>query len=57
MTVDALDGRELQGYVSSVALELQSIGTGDEHYPIALDLVDVPASIRPGMVVRVHLPE
>jgi multidrug efflux pump subunit AcrA (membrane-fusion protein) len=57
MTVDALDGRELQGYVSSVALELQSIGTGDEHYPIALDRVDVPGSIRPGMVVRVHLPE
>jgi hypothetical protein len=57
MTVDALDGREIQGYVSSVALELQPIGTGDEHYPVVLDLVDVPAALRPGMVVRVRLPE
>ena len=30
-----------------VALELQAIGTGDEHYPIVLDLVDVPAAVAP----------
>ena len=57
VTVDALDGRELEGYVQSAALELQPIGTGDEHYPVVLDLVSVPAELRPGMVVRVHLPE
>jgi HlyD family secretion protein len=57
MTVDALDGREIQGYVRSVALELQAIGSGDEHYPVVLDLVDAPAALRPGMVARVHLPE
>jgi multidrug efflux pump subunit AcrA (membrane-fusion protein) len=57
LTVDALDGRELEGYVQSAALELQPIGTGDEHYPVVLDLVSVPAELRPGMVVRVHLPE
>lgn len=57
MTVDALDGQEVQGYVRSVALELQPQDNGDEHYPVVLDLVDVPAALRPGMVVRVHLPE
>jgi multidrug resistance efflux pump len=57
LTVDALDGRELEGYVQSAALELQPIGTGDEHYPVVLDLVGVPAELRPGMVVRVHLPD
>jgi hypothetical protein len=57
MTVDALDGREIQGYVGSVALELQPIANGDEHYPVVLELVDPPPELRPGMVVRVHLPE
>jgi multidrug efflux pump subunit AcrA (membrane-fusion protein) len=57
LTVDALDGRELEGDVQSVALELQPIGSGDQHYPVVLDLIDVPRELRPGMVVRVHLPE
>jgi HlyD family secretion protein len=54
LTVDALDGREVLGRVYSAALELQGDSSGDEHYPIVLDLVDPPPDLRPGMTVRLR---
>ena len=47
LTVDALDGRELGGIVQSAALELQPIGTGDEHYPWCSTWSTCPRSYGP----------
>jgi len=55
LVVDALDGRELRGYVRSVALEPQLNDTGDQHYPVIVDLPSAPAGLRPGMTVRINL--
>ena len=52
LTVDAL-GRDLQGQVRSVSLEPTTTLTGDEHYPVVIDLRDMPPELRPGMTVRI----
>jgi len=53
LTVDALDGRALTGYVRTVGLQPQLTTSGDEHYPIVVDLTDSVPDLRPGMTVRV----
>ena len=57
VTVDAIEGRTLQGRVRTVALRSQETEDGDEHYPVVVDLEWSPPDLRPGMTVRVHFPE
>jgi biotin carboxyl carrier protein len=54
VSVDALDRRELQGYVRTVSLYVQKNEDGDDHYPVAIDLIGSTADLRPGMSVRVY---
>lgn len=54
--IEALD-RELPGRVRTVALEPTMNLTGDEHYPVAIDLLEAPAKLRPGMTARVRFAE
>jgi multidrug efflux pump subunit AcrA (membrane-fusion protein) len=53
LRVDALDQRTIQGFVRTVALEPQPGSAGFEHYPVVIDLVEVPPELRVGMTVRV----
>jgi multidrug efflux pump subunit AcrA (membrane-fusion protein) len=50
--VDALDQRILQGFVAGAALEPRPGPSGDEHYLVAVDLVELPPELRSGMTVR-----
>ena len=52
--VDALRERELAGTVRTTALEPRLTATGDEHYPVTIELLDAPPDVRPGMTVRVR---
>ena len=54
LTVDALDGRVLRGVVRATALQPEPGTTGDEHYPVVVDLVDWAPQMRLGMSVRVN---
>lgn len=56
VTVDAIEGRELQGRVRSIALRSERDAEGDLHYPVIVDLDWTPADVRSGMTVRVHIP-
>jgi multidrug efflux pump subunit AcrA (membrane-fusion protein) len=53
VTVDALDGRAFVGAVRTVALQQATNKDGDDHYPVVIDLDGAPATLRPGMSVRV----
>ena len=55
--VDALDRRELPGYVATVALQAQTTTAGDDYYPVVIDLLEPAADLRPGMSVRVTFHE
>jgi multidrug efflux pump subunit AcrA (membrane-fusion protein) len=55
--VDALDRREVPGFVATVALQPVATAAGDEHYPVTIALLEQPAGLRPGMSVRVIVPE
>jgi multidrug efflux pump subunit AcrA (membrane-fusion protein) len=57
LQIEALDRRELTGKVSSVALQPQSTPGGDQHYPVTIDLGGTPPDLRPGMSVRITLPD
>jgi multidrug efflux pump subunit AcrA (membrane-fusion protein) len=57
VTVDAIEGRELQGRVRTVALRSQETEDGDDHYPVVVDLDWSPPDLRSGMTVRVHFPD
>ncbi len=57
LTIDALDDREVRGYVRSVAFEPELDQSGDEHYPVIVDLPAQPPGLRPGMNVRIYLAE
>jgi multidrug efflux pump subunit AcrA (membrane-fusion protein) len=50
--VDALDQRVLQGYVRSASLEPQPAPNGGQHYPVVVDLAELPPELRSGMTVR-----
>jgi multidrug efflux pump subunit AcrA (membrane-fusion protein) len=52
VTIDALDGRELNGVVRSITLQPQPTGDGDEHYPIVIALSGPNDDLRVGMTVR-----
>ncbi len=54
ITVDALDQRVLQGYVRTIALQQQTSPSGDQHYPVTIDLVTAPPDLRIGMTVRIE---
>ncbi|MGE3908940.1 MAG: ATP-binding cassette domain-containing protein [Chloroflexota bacterium] len=56
VTIDAIEGRELQGRVRSVALGPERTDEGDLHYPVIVDLDWTPQDLRAGMTVRVHFP-
>ncbi len=53
LTVDAFPGRLLRGTVRSTALETETTSTGDEQYPVVIDLAGFSPDLRPGMNVRV----
>jgi multidrug efflux pump subunit AcrA (membrane-fusion protein) len=53
VSVEALNRRELRGYVRSVALYVEKNEDGDDHYPVVVDLAGSTAALRPGMSVRV----
>lgn len=57
LTVDALDSRQLGGVVRSVTLEPQTTATGDDFYPVVIDLSEQPPDLRVGMTVRITLDE
>jgi hypothetical protein len=40
-----------------VAFEPELDESGDEHYPVIVDLPTQPAGLRPGMNVRIYLAE
>ena len=52
--VDALDRRQLGGIVQSVSLEPQRTTTGDQHYPVVVELDGQFADLRSGMTVRLE---
>lgn len=54
MTVDAVDGLVLAGTVRTVALQTQTSATGDETYPVVIDLAAQARELRAGMTVRVN---
>lgn len=53
LLVDALD-QELAGLVRTVALEPAISSVGDEHYPVAIDLLETSPRLRPGMSARIR---
>jgi multidrug efflux pump subunit AcrA (membrane-fusion protein) len=52
--VEALD-RELPGRVRTAAIEPSRSPEGDDHYPVTIELLELPAELRPGMNVRIRL--
>lgn len=54
LTVDALDRREYSGVVRTVGLQQQPNASGDEAYPVVIDLNDSTPDLRPGMSARVY---
>lgn len=52
MTVEALDGLELRGFVQSVSLQQQTTA-GVGNYPVVIDLRGPLPDLRPGMTVRI----
>ena len=57
LQIEALDGRDLPGRVKSVALQPQTTPAGDQQYPVTIDLGASPPDLRPGMSVRITLPD
>jgi multidrug efflux pump subunit AcrA (membrane-fusion protein) len=57
LRIDALEGRELTGRVLTVALQPQTTPAGDQHYPVTIDLGGATPDLRPGMSVRITLPD
>lgn len=53
-TVDALERSELRGYVRTVALQIEKNDSGDDHYPVVIDVLGPTEHLRPGMTVRVR---
>jgi hypothetical protein len=42
------------GQVRSAAIEPARSATGDDHYPVVVDLLEPPPELRPGMNVRIR---
>lgn len=57
VTVDALDNVALTGTVTNVALLPQTGPNGSTAYPVIIDIGTPPSSVRPGMSVRVTIPD
>jgi multidrug efflux pump subunit AcrA (membrane-fusion protein) len=53
MTVEALDGRRLEGSVDTVALAQQASSAGVVNYPVVIRLAANDPDLRPGMTVRI----
>lgn len=53
LSIDALDRRELTGRVLTVSLQPQTNSTGDQHYPVTIDLGGSTPDLRPGMSIRI----
>ena len=53
MTVEALDGRKLDGTVETVALAQQASGAGVTNYPVVIRLSVNDPDLRPSMTVRI----
>jgi multidrug efflux pump subunit AcrA (membrane-fusion protein) len=54
--VEALD-REVAGHVRTASLDVVRSTEGDDHYPVTIDLVELPPELRPGMSVRIRFEE
>jgi multidrug efflux pump subunit AcrA (membrane-fusion protein) len=57
LTVDALDDLPLRGRVRSVTLVPRTTTSGDEQYPVEIELQGSASQLRPGMSVRVDFSE
>jgi multidrug efflux pump subunit AcrA (membrane-fusion protein) len=57
LEIDALNGRELTGRVQTVSLQPQTTSAGDQQYPVTIDLGGTPPDLRPGMSVRISVPD
>jgi multidrug efflux pump subunit AcrA (membrane-fusion protein) len=57
LTFEALDRRQLQGTVRSVALVPRLSTAGDAFYPVVIDLAFWPPDLRPGMTARLAFGE
>jgi len=57
ISVDALDNVVLTGVVSNVALLPQMTATGTAAYPVVVSVGGFPPDVRPGMSVRVTIPD
>jgi len=53
VTVEALDGRQLEGTVDTVGLAQQSSSAGVVNYPVVIRLFGNDPDVRPGMTVRI----
>jgi HlyD family secretion protein len=53
LTVDALDRQTLSGTIRTVGLLPEKNESGDDHYPVTIDLRGATAALRLGMTVRV----
>lgn len=53
MTVEALDGRKLEGAVDTVALAQRISAGGVVNYPVVIRLAANDPDLRPGMTVRI----
>ncbi|HEX2037265.1 MAG TPA: HlyD family efflux transporter periplasmic adaptor subunit, partial [Chloroflexota bacterium] len=51
--IDALDRRQIPGYVRSVATQPEPGTAGSQHYPVTIDLVENPPELRLGMTTRI----
>jgi multidrug efflux pump subunit AcrA (membrane-fusion protein) len=56
LEVEALDRRQLSGRIQTVGLQPQTGTAGDQQYPVTIDLGGAQADLRPGMSVRITLP-
>jgi multidrug efflux pump subunit AcrA (membrane-fusion protein) len=53
LQIDALERRDLRGRVRTVAPQPQTSATGDEHYPVVIDLEEPAPGLRIGMTARI----
>jgi multidrug efflux pump subunit AcrA (membrane-fusion protein) len=53
LTIDALARRQFRGYVRTVSLQVQQNDSGDDHYPVVIDLSGPTTALRPGMTARI----
>lgn len=56
MSVEALDGREIEGQVRTVGIEPRQTTTGDSYYPVTIALSGSTDGLKPGMTTDITFP-